>query len=97
MAVRIVCINKSGGYHENPHEAVTHYGWQNEANGETGKNDRQSMVNWVKNDNGTAYVLDSLGNKAYCYVNTSRSGTEFLQTYADKTLTDNLLKLNECV
>lgn len=46
MAVRITCINKSGGYHRNPHEVVSYYGWVNEESGEVGKNDRISMVSW---------------------------------------------------
>lgn len=96
MAVRITCINKSGGYHENPHEAISYYGWQNEETGATGKNDRQSMVKWV-DDGGIAYVKDIYGNKIDCYVNQSRNGTKFLQTHKDKTPTDNLLKLPECI
>lgn len=96
MSIRITCINKSGGYHENPHEAITHYGWKNESTGKTGKNDRHSMVKWVK-EGGVAYVADNLGNKAYCFVNKSRNGTEFLQTQADGRPTNNLLQLPECV
>lgn len=96
MAVRITCINKSGGYHDNPHEAVTHYGWKNEATNESGKGDRQSMVNWVKNG-GVAYVIDSYGNKVYCFVNRSAHGTEFLQTQSDNRPTNNLLELPECM
>lgn len=95
MAVRIICINKSGGYHENPHEAVSSYGWKNENTGESGKNDRPSMVQWVK-DEGIAYVVDLQGNKAYCFVNKSRNGTEFLQTQSDSRPTNNLLELQEC-
>lgn len=37
MAVRITCIHKSGGYHENPHEAISDFGWINEATNATGK------------------------------------------------------------
>lgn len=97
MAVRITCINKSGGYHEDPHEAVENYGWKNETTGETGKNNRESMVKWMEQEGGFAYVKDIYGNKVDCYVNQSRNGTKFLQTYKDKTPTDNLLKLPECV
>jgi hypothetical protein len=93
MSVRITCINKSGGHHENPHEAISHYGWIE--NGQSKKTDRQTMVNWVKQGN-TAYVQDSYGNQANCQVRTSSHGTEFLQTYADNKPTDNLLSLPEC-
>ncbi len=96
MAVRITCINKSEGYHNNPHEAVSFYGWRDESTGEVGKNDRQSMVNWVKKG-GDAYVVDGAGHKVYCYVNRSVNGTEFLQTQADGRFTNNLLELPECL
>lgn len=96
MSVRITCINKSSGYHENPHEAVSYYGWKNEITNDTGKSARQIMVDWVKNE-GNAYVVDAAGNKVYCYVNKSVNGTEFLQTQADGRFTNNLLELPECL
>jgi len=95
MSVRIVCINKAGGNHYDPHEAVEEYGWVNEADGKKGKNNRVSMVDWVKNKKGRAYVKDASG-EINCYVNVSTAGTEFLQTYADGRWTDNLLNLPEC-
>lgn len=95
MALRITCINKSGGHHQDPHEAISHYGWLNESTNSSGKNDRLSMVDWVKSG-GKAYVKDIFGNVAYCKVRTSIAGTEFLQTYSDNTPTDNLLSLTEC-
>lgn len=95
MSVRIVCINKDNGNHENPHEAISHYGWANESTNSTGKNDRLSMVNWVKKGN-KAYVKDRFGNVAYCMVRKSPKGTEFLQTVSDGRYTNNLLSLPEC-
>jgi hypothetical protein len=35
MAIRITCINKSAGYHQDPHHAITNLGWVNDANGKT--------------------------------------------------------------
>ena len=95
MTVRIVCINKSGGYHENPHEAISHYGWRNESSGESGKSNRQAMVDWVKQGN-YAYVIDDYSQKVYCRVKVSSRGNEFLQTEADGKPTNNLLSLLEC-
>lgn len=95
MAVQIICINKDGGDHHDPHEAVSHYGWINEQNGKRGKNDRRSMVAWVKEGN-QAYVKDGYGNTAYCEVRQSAHGTEFLQTVSDGRFTNNLLELPEC-
>lgn len=91
--LRIRCINKDNGNHDNPHEAITHYGWQ-EGNVYK-KVDRQTMVDWVK-DGNTVFVMDNAGNIAYCYVRISSAGTEFLQTYADGQYSDNLLRLPEC-
>jgi hypothetical protein len=95
VAVRIICINKAGGDHSDPHVAITNYGWINEYTSKKGRNDRNSMVDWVENKNGRAYVKDAEG-EINCYVNISRAGTKFLQTYADNRWTDNLLKLPEC-
>ncbi|MGH7156608.1 MAG: DUF3892 domain-containing protein [Candidatus Saccharimonadales bacterium] len=94
MAVRIRCINKSGGDHDNPHEAVSNYGWIDETDNDSGRSDRATMVVWVEKGN-RAYVRDSQG-EVDCKVNVSRAGTKFLQTYADGRWTDNLLSLQEC-
>lgn len=96
MEVRIVCINKDGGNHDNPNEAVSHYGWLNEMTNESNKAGRQAMVDWVNKGN-KAYVVSKYGtSRVYCYVRTSVNGTEFLQTYSNGTYTDNLLELPEC-
>jgi len=88
-----MCINKSGGYHQDPDHAIQNLGWTNEANGETGKNTRLEIYAWLK---GTAYVTDRAGNRAYVYPRENVHGTKFVQTYADKVWTDNLLSLPEC-
>jgi len=94
--IRIICINKSEGYHDNPHEAVSFYGWISDENQKKGKTDRITMVDWIKNKKGIAYVTDKNDNKVYCYVNRSVNGTEFLQTQSDGRFTNNLLELPEC-
>lgn len=95
MAVRVVCINKDNGNHENPHLAIEFFGWVNEQTNEQGKNSRDYMVNYVENG-GKVYVKDSYGRVAYCEVRTSINGNKFLQTITDGVPTDNLLKLQEC-
>jgi hypothetical protein len=62
MAVRITCINKSGGYHDNPHEAITDFGWVNEQTGGTGKNTLAQMVKFLDVDKGSAYVKNATDN-----------------------------------
>lgn len=96
MAVRITCINKPSGNLQNPHEAISHFGWINEQNNESGKSTREEMVRWLKIQGNKAYVKDLYGNVAYCGVRASSRGVEFLQTYTDRTYTDNLLSLKEC-
>jgi len=97
MSVRIKCINKEGGYHDDPHAAIEYLGWTNEQTGETGKSTRLEIYNWLKNQGGVAYVKDRFGNKAFLIPKVSRNGYPFVQTVADNTPTDNLLRLPECV
>jgi hypothetical protein len=96
MSIRIMCINKSGGYHADPHHAISHLGWVGDGTSKTGKNTRLEIYNWIKDQNGTAYVLDSRGNKALVRTREHSNGTKYLQTYADQVWTDNLLALPEC-
>jgi hypothetical protein len=93
MAIRITCINKSGGYHDDPHHAISHLGWVNEQTGKQGKSTRLEVYNWIKNENGTAYVTDSAGHRAYVGARENSAGTKYLQTYADQRWSNNLLAL----
>ena len=97
MAVRITCINKSGGYHADPHHAIENLGWVNEQTGQTGKSTRLQVYDWLKNQQGSAYVRDSRGNTAYLGPREHANGTRFVQTHADRVWTDNLLALPECL
>lgn len=97
MAVRITCINKSGGYHADPHHAIENLGWVNEQTGQTGKSTRLQVYDWLKNQQGSAYVRDSRGNTAYLGPREHANGTCFVQTHADRVWTDNLLALPECL
>jgi hypothetical protein len=94
MAIRITCIIKDHGNHDNPHKAVEAYGWVNEEAGTSGRSLRVEAALWVKSG-GKAYVIDSKDNKVYCEYR-NREGTEFLQTVADGRETNNLLELPEC-
>ena len=88
MAIRITCINKAGGQHYDPHTAISHLGWVNDATGATGKSSRQAVYDWLKQNSG---------NQAYLYPRENQHGTQFVQTFRDQTWTDNLLALPECV
>lgn len=96
MAIRVTCINKSGGHHDDPHHAISDLGWMNDQTNETGKSSRLQMYDWIKNKNGVVYVRDSRGNQARVGTREHANGTKYLQTYADGVWTDNLLALPEC-
>ena len=95
MAVRIHCINKSGGNHDNPHESIHNFGWINESTGESGNSTLAEMVEFIDIQKGVAFVR-SAQETVRCYTRQGRY-TKFVQTYADNTPTDNLLRLPECV
>ena len=97
MSVRITCINKDNGNHENPHVAITDLGWINESSNETGKSTRLQVYDWIKDKNGFAYVRDSEGNQVTVGTAVTDKGTKYVRTYRDKVWTDNLLALPECV
>lgn len=93
MTIEIVCINKDNGNHDNPNEAVTHYGWR-KPDGTRGKESRTDMVVFIEAGN-KAFVSGSSGD-AYCGVRVSSKGTKFLQTHSDGQYNNNLLQLPEC-
>lgn len=95
--IRITCINKDNGNHDNPHEAITFLGWLEDGTGLQGKWPRIRMYNWIKDENGVAYVNDSAGNKVYVQTAESRNGNPFVRTIADGRETNNLLSLMECL
>lgn len=98
--IQITCINKDSGNHNNPLQAISHYGWVNAFDSENkGKWTRSKMVSWIEEDkdNHKAFVKDSAdGSEVYCYVRTSVNGVKFLQTKRNDTERDNLLSLDEC-
>ena len=95
MSVRITCIKKNNGDHENPFTAIEELGWINEDTKETGRVSRVDLYNWI-NNGGKAYVRDVFGNIAYLITEITGRGTKYVKTIADKTTADNLLKLIEC-
>ena len=96
MSVRITCIKKDSGNHENPYVAIESLGWIEDGTSKTGNNTRLEMYDWVVNKNGRAYVKDAQGNVAYLVGAISPRSNKYVKTVADETKTDNLLKLPEC-
>lgn len=99
MSIRLTCISKAAGNHENPHEGITNLGWINEHNNVTGYNTRAEVVAFVElNGDKSAYVKDDLtGRVAYVgVVVPPYPRQKFLRTHADGYYNDNLLSLDEC-
>jgi uncharacterized protein DUF3892 len=96
MSIRITCINKSGGYQENPHEAIGRLGWTNEQTGERSFSTCEQMWKFIHDEGGIAYVRDTHGNMAYVRARTNSRGTKYVQTEKDNIPTANLLLLSEC-
>jgi hypothetical protein len=90
MSIRITAIRKSNGYHS--HEAIAQLKWINESTREIGIIDRVSLYNWIKKG-GKAYVKDVAKDVALVGPRENLYGTQFVQTYADRTWRDNLLNL----
>lgn len=94
MSIRITCIKKSGGHHQEPHEAITALTWVNEQDGSRGNSSREQMYEWVKNG-GQAFVVFGATRVQVVTAETSW-GTRFVKTRPDHTIRDNLLSLSEC-
>jgi hypothetical protein len=90
MSIRITAIRKPPGNYS--HEAITYLKWLNESTRKTGIVDRVALYNWIKQGN-KAYVKDAAGDVAYVETRDNLYGTQFVQTYADRTWRDNLLAL----
>ena len=96
MAVKITCIRKANGNHESPYVAISFLKWIEDGTGKIGETSRIEMYDFVVNTKGTAYVLDSRGNKANLIGAISSKGNKYVKTVPDDVLSDNLLKLSEC-
>ena len=96
MAVKIICIRKDGGNHQNPHKKITDFGWVNEQTRAAGQSTRAQMVYFLERQNGKAYLKDRFGNVANVGVWISTHDNKYLRTYTDGKWSDNLLALPEC-
>lgn len=96
MSVKITCIRKDNGNHENPFAVISSMNWINEDTLETGNSTREQIYEFVTKQGGNAYVRDVDGNKAALEGRTTREGTNYVKTLADDVKSDNLLWLPEC-
>jgi hypothetical protein len=96
MAVRILCIKKDEGNHENPYVAIDYLEWINERINVNGITDRTKIYDWLKFANGEAYILDGFGEKKYLIPAISPLGNKYVKTVDDESICDCLLSLPEC-
>ena len=95
MAVRIICIKKDEGNFENPYVAIDHFEWVNERINVKGVTDRTKIYDWIKNEDGEAYVIDQKGNKVRLVPAIGPNGDKYVKT-ADDAKADTLLSLPLC-
>jgi hypothetical protein len=96
MAVRIICIKKDEGNHENPYVAIDHLEWINERINVKGITDRTKIHDWIKEENGEAYIIDRGGNKTYLIPAVTPQGNKYVKTVDDEAIEDSLLLLPMC-
>ncbi len=97
MSIKITCISKAAGYHENPYIAISTLGWHDELNPFFKRYySREEMYDFVAKG-GSAYVYDKTGiiRSKLIAVENPR-GTKYVRTEANDTTKDNLLQLSEC-
>ncbi len=96
MAVKITCIKKANGDHENPYVAIKSMRWINEDSGAHGVTTREMMYDFIR-EGGIAYVLHGTGHRAELEARISPGGTKYVKTRSNETTADNLLRLPECL
>ncbi|MGD0742094.1 MAG: DUF3892 domain-containing protein [Acidimicrobiales bacterium] len=87
MTVEITAIHLVGGTR---HEHIASVRWVNPSSQETGSSTRETMVDWIENKGGAAFVTDGQNTVSVAVVD---AHPKYLRTYADGVWTDNLLAL----
>ncbi|MDB5147144.1 MAG: hypothetical protein JWQ57_1164 [Mucilaginibacter sp.] len=96
MAVRIVCIKTDTRPHENPYVAIDSLEWINERINVKGLTERSKLYDWIKNEDGDAYIIDNKGNKTSLIPAVCPEGNKYVKTVYDESEPDYLLGLPEC-
>ncbi|SEO99193.1 DUF3892 domain-containing protein [Mucilaginibacter sp. AW1-7] len=95
MAVRILCIKTDVTPHENPYVAIDSLEWINERINVKGITERAKLYDWIKNEDGEAYIIDERGNKTCLIPALCPKGNKYVKTVSDESETDILLGLPE--
>lgn len=72
------------------HQHIAEVRWINPATDATGQNSRETMVDWIKNKGGQAFVSDGPHQVAVGVVEVT---PPYIRTHEDGVWTDNLLAL----
>ena len=88
MSVRFTARHMEGG---SEHKHIAELKWVEDGAQKTGVSARAVLVEWIRDKQGSGYVLDSKGNKAVVKVRDAKP--PYVQTIADGKWTDNLLAL----
>lgn len=89
MSVQITHIHF--GSTPKTHETITNYKWLS-SDGSVGSSDKPTMVDWIDNKGGKAFVGTGTNQVS---VGTVDAKPKYLRTYADGKWTNNLLSLPE--
>jgi hypothetical protein len=91
LSIRITAVELSGG---RKHEHIVRLWWKEKGTDNTGDWSRATLVDWIENKGGKAYVKDNAGNRVDVKVVDPGNGRpKYVQTQADGIWTDNLLAL----
>lgn len=95
MAVRILCIKKDEGKFDNPYVAIDYFEWVNERINVKGITDRTKIHDWIKEEDGEAYIVDQNGEKIPLIPAICPKGNKYVKT-SDDISNDHLLLLPIC-
>ena len=92
MAIEITHV-RSGSTRKTEDEIVR-YKWRSIEDGEIRDSDKPTLIDWIENKNGKAYVGNGSSRVSVGVVK-PQSGQPYLRTYADGKWTNNLVNLPE--
>ncbi len=95
MAVRILYIKTDEKPHRNPYVAIDSLEWVNERINVKGITERSKLYDWIKNEDGEAYIIDQYGNKTCLIPALCPEGNKYVKTVKDESQPDMLLALPE--
>jgi hypothetical protein len=93
MEIQLVSMELNTGLQENPLCAIRSLHWIHRKARVYSKHTREELYDWIKNENGRAYIVSGEGMKSYVLTAISPKGTKYLITEVGKEYSDELLLL----